>query len=486
MTEKQEYYGTWWIPGYPDEQVAGILSFVPFKIATLKLIGSLRYRIEERQGYYPAIILGSCSHGGKVTLYQCGEQKIITDPNSGEQRVEEFWAHTVFIGAHFCQVEDIQFKRIIVHYPYLTQWTNLSGLSSTPSKSDPDGANWTINCNFPEPVHAAVSDRWSLFLDPIRSIPVLPPVVQDITIKQLIVARIECVEETVFEEYMQIMHLLGDFLSLGTLKVLYPTTIEGETASHPVYVLGSDEPLDIDGRYYTIAVSYSRTENNNNTDDIDGLTNRKMLFTFEDIVPQFEEFLQNWFSKHGVLEPIYNIFFGNLRMPRLYSEYELLTSVQALESYHRRAMNNHVSSEEEHRTRLSSILGRVPEEHREWLETKLKHSNEPPLRSRLWDIIQNSPEGVKRIIGSNRRERETFAYKVAATRNYLTHYSPEAKNDAFKQDEFFTVVRKLNLLLIVCLLKEIGFSMDKIDELIERNRNWHYYFRIEEGFTVTW
>jgi hypothetical protein len=482
MTEKR-YYGTWWISDYPDEQVPGVLSFIPFKRARLKLIGSLKYRGSEKEGYAPVLILGDCLHGGRVTLYKCGSQGYFEDGKTGERRVEEFWAHTVFIGAHFPKVEDIHFKRIIVQYHYLTQWANMSGVRQT----DSGDADWVIRCDYPESIGFDVTDRWGIFLEPVRYYPNVPLVAQDITIKQQVEARIESVHEMAFEDYLPITNLLQNFLSLAILKPCFPITIAGETASHPVYALGSDEPFDLGGRYSSITISYSTGERLDESESLDDWIVREMLFTLEDVQSHFKEYLQNWFGKYDTLEPIYKIFFGNMYKPGLYSEYAFITSVQALESYHRRVIGNQDVSEEEHKKRVASILEKVEKEKdRKWLEGKLRHSNEPSLRSRLKYIIRDCPENVRQIVGQDNKRQKLFVDRVVATRNYLTHYNPESRKESFNRVDFFTVVRKLQLLLIVCLLKEIGFPKEKIGELIERNRRFHYYFRIEEGGTVTW
>jgi hypothetical protein len=69
--------------------------------------------------------------------------------------------------------------------------------------------------------------------------------------------------------------------------------------------------------------------------------------------------------------------------PSKYLDLNFLTLVQAVEAYHRRANDETDKPPGEHAARMKAILDATPAEHRDWLEEKLRYSNELSLRRRL-------------------------------------------------------------------------------------------------------
>jgi hypothetical protein len=69
---------------------------------------------------------------------------------------------------------------------------------------------------------------------------------------------------------------------------------------------------------------------------------------------------------------------------------------------------------------------------------------------------------------------ERFIDKVIKTRNYLIHHKKELYQKATKGDELFFLTQKLKLILEICLLSKMGFSIEKIQKLILKN-SWRKY-----------
>ncbi|MBM4038327.1 MAG: hypothetical protein FJ290_07425 [Planctomycetes bacterium] len=55
-----------------------------------------------------------------------------------------------------------------------------------------------------------------------------------------------------------------------------------------------------------------------------------------------------------------------------------------------------------------------------------------------------------------------FAKKVTDTRNYFTHYSPGLKNRAARGGGLLWLKMKMEKLLEVCFLRELGFDLEFI------------------------
>jgi hypothetical protein len=77
---------------------------------------------------------------------------------------------------------------------------------------------------------------------------------------------------------------------------------------------------------------------------------------------------------------------------------------------------------------------------------------------------------------SDKKQQGIFADKVADTRNYFTHYSPELKEKAaLRGEELRDLRRKLRLILQICFLEQLGFSIDTITGIFKRSREYRQY-----------
>jgi hypothetical protein len=71
----------------------------------------------------------------------------------------------------------------------------------------------------------------------------------------------------------------------------------------------------------------------------------------------------------------------------MYVDHKFLSLMQALETYHRRILGGNELSENHHNKRILEILTAVPDQYRQWLEEKLKYSNELSLRKRMKELL---------------------------------------------------------------------------------------------------
>lgn len=159
-------------------------------------------------------------------------------------------------------------------------------------------------------------------------------------------------------------------------------------------------------------------------------------------------------SASSILVRIYGRF--------VYLNLKFLSMVQALESYHRRAVSNKELPEDDHKERVARIMNAAPSEHKKWLKEKLNYSNEPRLRERLKDLSDTFHVTIKNLIP----DRKYFINKVIDTRNYMTHYDEDLKEKSAKEIELFIITEQLRSIVEMCLMKEIGFNSKEIDNLI--------------------
>ncbi|MFN7853880.1 MAG: HEPN domain-containing protein, partial [Dolichospermum sp.] len=223
--------------------------------------------------------------------------------------------------------------------------------------------------------------------------------------------------------------------------------------------------LQIDGDIKRIeAISKQSIFNTQN----DILNTENFLFELYDIKQDFSLILQKWFNLFDVAEDIINLYFSTIYNDKLFLENTFLSRVQALESYHRRIIDQHKSSTDEHKRRLESILENTPLEHKRWLNEELNFSHEPSLEERLRELFQLTNRTISPLINN----AEDFLKTVKKIRNYLTHYNNPS--DAKLMDKLFRINQVLDFMIQSCLLKELGCSDDRCAELIERNQKYQF------------
>ena len=526
MIKEFEYSGKWWLPDKSDDQIFGTLKYSPVNGAILDLIDSFKKNRDINLLLQPDIILGNSSDFEKITLHKCFETSF--NISSSGSTSSSFYTNIVFIGQHFLKQEELKFKNLSVNYPYFEEWSKTSvfkGLRNQEVKQ------YEVKFEVPDPIEAKIDNFKISF---VHIFNVSGDWLREVSLKHSTFIKIEPEHELHFEEYQNILYHLQNFLSLATMRAIYPLSIKATTEQNKIISPFSNGKV----HYPSIDIFYNVI---GKQDLSKKLTHYDMLFTFENISDHFETYIQNWFSAAELLKPVYDLFFGTLYNPSMYLEQKFLSLVQAIETYHRRTMKNFELPEEKHEKRIKEILDTAPEMYKNWLKWKLKYTNEPPLKQRIGDILEAYSEVLDRFIG----DKKSFVDKTVGTRNYLTHHPLaylfsmdiklveddlnngsisgeikkkleikdfslsdnaivmkekedkwwitdgkmkrffvrkedeklkiyELKGQPIKEEELYPLTQKLKKLLEVCLLKELGFSLVTIKSLILRNRRFQY------------
>jgi len=444
MMDKFEYEGIWWLPDKPEKQVSGTLRFTPNEGAILDLIGSFKDTKEINKMLELEIILGISSNGKNITLHKCFETK--SNVSVPRLLTSSFYANEVFVGAHFQKSEDIKFRELSICYSYLDEWVNISGFNI----QYPDKREVVIKYKQPEPIQASIGEDCKMFIDFQVTI-----VQKEASIKQRTYIRIEPSVEKSLEEYWNIMRDIQNFLSLGVTEPVYPLTITGITEAN-------NSPVEI---YY-------------HSPEISKVPKTLcMLFTFKDISDRFEILLKNWFEKADTLGPVYDLYFGTLYNPRMYLQHQFLSLIQAIEAYHRRKFEGKYLSNDDYEPiyeKFKKFINELAIEpsFKEALKSKLKYGNEHSLRKRLKDLFEKYKEVVDDFI----EDKDIFVNRVVDTRNYLTHYDKNLMEKAVDGEQLYYVTQQLKIVIVICLLSELGFNFKEIKNLLARNRRYKYVF----------
>ncbi|MEZ6070929.1 MAG: hypothetical protein R3C10_11805, partial [Pirellulales bacterium] len=227
--------------------------------------------------------------------------------------------------------------------------------------------------------------------------------------------------ETVISDYVS--HI-QDFLTLA-MRVTVPIGLYATMTGD----IGGPGNIDGDGNrrirvYYPPAVS----------SDVTSVLPEwhRMLFRFADIVENVGLYVQTWFARSEIIRTITPSLFAHRYFPTVYTEVEFIDYARALESYHRA-----ISQERDthYKDRVADVLGRVAE-----------------IDERVVSDVKSTAELTKN------------------TRNYLTHRNPQQRDRAANGSELRLLTTRLELVLEICLLLEMGMAPDLIREIVTNQR----------------
>lgn len=402
--EPFEHKGYWWLPENPDRRVAGILRFDGIELPKLELFDTLENHFSgaSRQAKILGVIAGKYA-----TLLDCILIRENPTYATGVEPVTfaDYLAHHVFIADSHIEIETDLFKSMRTSYFNLPGWVEawgwratIDGVALKIEHRPPDatariaGANISVRHQF--------SGNNSLTQQ---------------TVTQSTFIDIEPDKPQSFAELSKIQHNVSIFMSLAMSQATYPIT----------EVMSSDRSL------VPVSVHYSP-----NVDTAvykaKAMPAYQMLFKFEDIFADFENVLQNWFSKAEKLDAVYKLYSSTLLRPAAFLEQKFLNLVQALETYHRNT-----------------------------------YSLNRKLELRLKDLLVKHVDVVKFITAVSQNP-DDFAHRVTGARDWYTHY--DDKNRQFEPDtkDLWDMVQYLRFIVEACLLTELGIPEYKIQELMRR------------------
>jgi len=454
----------WWLPEEPERKIAGVLTFSQDDIS-LELIGILpRPELKPDASGEVELSLGPLSRerilglstGGKAfTLENCQVSSFnLSMPGFFTERLAP---SLILEGAHYASGEEVVFDELSVRYTQLDAWVATSGLSlSLQGEEDLAG----IDVSFRPPEHLVVElPQGTIEVAFSWQVSDRAPLGTEINVKQQAAFVVRFHEPTGLEQTLDCGYQLRNLVALGVGVPVTPVSIAG-------FVLppANAEPDPLTGlapRKLRINLFYRL----GNVPDVKDVHPAQMLFTLADARERLAALLENWFAKQELLRPVFDLYFGAVYNRQAFLEQRFLSLMQAIETYHRRTSAATDLPAADHERRLEEINEAVPAEHREWLEKKLKHSNELILRQRLEDVLERCPGVTQKLISSKKR---SFVHRAVAARNYLTHYSPDLAQQAPVGMRLYPLTVQLQALIEMCLLRELGFGCEEIDGFFER------------------
>ena len=445
---ERQYRGYWWLPDKPEKKIHGTLTMSTSDRTLLELDDSLsEVQPFKPSRFAPKIILGQSMQGVRLTLLDCIQIDVSFGLATG-LKTQTLLVQMVLVGVSFERIEDVKFKSVSVEFSAIDQWIPLNAF-----EVKHEGQTTAITYTRPSPIEVII-DGAKLTVEfqafPRYDFP------KEVCITQKIFLAIETNSEEPFEVFEHLIFHLQNLITLGLEQAISPLSIVAFNPRVAIEIQGQRVSTPIE-----VAFRYRRSEGT--------LESVKPFFDFRDIQEHFQTVVKTWFEKESLLEPVSVGYFGPFYSPRMYLEQKFLGYTQALESYHQRVFDGYGIPPDAYSKITPAVMTVVPTEHSDWFHSKLDY-NEPSLRQRLKALL--SKAGWIDLGGN------AFVDKVVKTRNYNTHHDEELKDEAASGEQLILLTLKLQLLIKIALLREIGLEDGKIETIIKRSDSYHHIFDV--------
>jgi ApeA N-terminal domain 1 len=473
MVETHEYKGLWWLPDNEETKLSGTLTVTKGN-AELDLIGHFGLKLISDDGNELAYaleleerprIVGISTMGKRITLERHG----VASPSFHFPGIETaiYRPEVVLTGKMFADDEEVGFDEIAIHASDLNTWTRVSGFQTKIGGKEQEGTGYfistTVDVRFeaPDAIEIPLDNGEHARIEFRAPSEGVGPGSERVSVSQTAALHLRFAKRADLNEVFERVGQLRNFLTLAVGRPVAILAVTGYQADYLREKSVERAPIEI-----LWPVTHNPDPPARPRHPIE------MLFTLPEATPNISEVMKNWFAKQADLKPVFNLFFGMRYHPSMYLDVKFLAYAQAVETYDFRRRDPHELPPARHKKRLSAIVGAAPEEWREWLRMKLASSNYLTLDQRIRDVLAACPEVRSKIVGRTDEEVDAFVTTFKQSRNYYTHYNPKLEKKAPTGAALYLLVVQLQAIIEMSLLRELGFSCDAIDEILERVRRY--------------
>lgn len=452
MQQNLHYKGIWFLPGNPNEKIAGDLSFSVSDGVELNLLGVFSDSLGHR--HEPTFILGISADGHKITIY--GAMRISQQFNSNSFMTSSYAATYMFVGKHFSLADEMHFSSMRVSLADFDYWLGIYGF--TKLENNAHLTKTMLEYNQPDDLCFKINEKLNCNIKFSSSVPIVKSSAT-ISIKQEAEVELKSIDGKV--SFSQFMEWFGIFHRFMTLAYF------GEPAIASLSVHNFWQNNGGENQFYNVKVFYQYPQS-----EIIKKRNSKhyFLFTYKDVNQNFEQILQQWFKMDEAINPVTSGLTESLMRKDYAIEYKFLNLAHSIETLHRRTRKNEVLSSELYKEKVKTIISTVHPEYTEWLKEKLTYGNELSLHERMTDLMSLIPEAIRTVV--IKPNVEEFIRNFKNSRNYYTHYDKRLEKKALKAGELFKLSEMLKIFLVCLTLKETGFSDDEIVKIIFGKGVW--------------
>lgn len=425
MKEELEIKGYWYLPDKPEKRVAGILKYTPNEKIRLELIGSFETPIDFIKSFHDEsrvqdIIYGESEDSKAITLIGCSGYGKINFSCSFP--MSKYTVNYIISGTYLSKWDSLDFNKITVELPKLTHWVNYFGLRfSIPFSSDNKmrGYDLSYRIDSQKVIEADIDGKTSISLRHSADIPDTHQ--EEITINQNYYLTIHSNDNLDWFSLLKYAKRFRSFLSIATLSEIDFNDLTVFSPDHFQELENGEKIFDPINIYFKQSKVQEEPASKG--------AFREFLFTYDKIEDEFPEIIKRWYAFDKEMMPILNHLTDSVKIKNHFSSVDFLVIVQALEGYHRRFFDK-------------------------------KKGVARKLESRIQNLL-NEFRSVKKI-------ERVSAIVVADSRNYYSHLFVEYDEQQVRFGEkLYHLTNRLKILLLCCILKEIGFDGKKVKELID-------------------
>lgn len=440
MNDKIEYKGYWFLPGKPDDKVAGVLTYIPKEKIELELIGGFSNSLEEIISDFKEteIIHGFTSDAKKITLVICFPS--ISKNSSSSFPITKYDCEYLIVDKHLNRFDDLSFNKATILFPQLTYWCYPDAINQEIHKRVEDGIN-SINISFEHYYNSdentisksQIDENTTLLIkecvDHSSSNFLLTP-----KIEQYTSLEIHKKEDSSIEDFLSNIYLFEQFLSMATLEVVECSKIVLRDRNIFQEIKGYKYYKNIELRYIqrSSQEKYSQTKRHN------------YLFLYDTIKNQYDDIIKKWFAENDEIAPIRAHLIESIKPIRIFSSIDFLIVIQALEGFCTRFRKKELSK-----------------------RSKDKPEKEFGTLGNMICLLKSEFSPISKINKDSIDPKE-----VVDSRHYYSHFMEKTKKkNTLDGVELYELTHKLRKLLICCLLHFIGFDYYQINEIFEKCYN---------------
>ncbi len=178
---------------------------------------------------------------------------------------------------------------------------------------------------------------------------------------------------------------------------------------------------------------------------------------FPQVADEFGGLLHRWLEIYDRYGPGIHLYLGNRRGSRTYTEFRFAAFVWGLEAMHRR--DTPTAANTKLKDKVERILGNILlERDRRWARTKLPTTEEPPLSTRIFEVLRALP------IGLDPEQLNAFAQRCTQRRNDISHFGGARDDGDYDDfiDEVSALTDALDLLYHARILHLMGLAPEKL------------------------
>jgi len=197
---------------------------------------------------------------------------------------------------------------------------------------------------------------------------------------------------------------------------------------------------------------YRTAKSNRKADD-----SSLLLFYLGHLQGEFVVIMNKWLSVDEVMRDSINLMMNVLSQPELADRLRFLLTVQSLEVFSRATSDGQYMKRKEYNPIHEQIVKAIPpsvsDSQRSSLKSRIYYGIEHSLRKRVTELIESLCPETKDIVC---KDVDNFVAGIIATRNYLTHYTTELRQEALSGADMHWATEKMLILLRILYFRFLG------------------------------